>query len=258
MPANDLESVTAAVLAGGLGTRLRSVIADRPKVLAPIAGRPFLAYLLDQLGRAGVRKAVLLIGHQADQVRDAFGAFHSGMRLTYSEEEQPLGTGGAIRLALPQIAGETILLLNGDSYCELDLTAFWHFHRERHARFSLALTQVENAARFGRVVTGPHERIEQFEEKSPTPTAGQINAGIYLVSRTLLEPIPPGRALSLERDLMPQWVTQGQAFGFPAGGRFLDIGIPAAYAEAEQFFSGSTRDHSRKSASSPRPRPVWR
>jgi NDP-sugar pyrophosphorylase family protein len=238
MPASELAGVTAAVLAGGLGTRLRSVVADRPKVLAPVAGQPFLAHLLDQLGRVGVRETGLLVGYGAGQVREAFGDTHSGMRLEYSTETEPLGTGGAVRLALPHLRTDTVLLLNGDSYCDLDLAAFLRFHRERGASASLALTHVENASRFGRVVTGPGDRVERFEEKNPTPAPGWINAGVYLLARPLIEAIPSGRAVSLERDLMPAWVAAGAVFGFPGGGRFIDIGVPESFAAAQEFFCG--------------------
>src|SRR6478672_2624452 len=129
MSRNDLTGVTAAVLAGGLGTRLRSVVADRPKVLAPVAGQPFLVHLLDRLSKVGVGETVLLVGHRAEQVEAGLGFSHRGMRLTYSREPEPLGTGGAIRHALAQLVSETTLLLNGDSYCDLDYAAFGQFHQ---------------------------------------------------------------------------------------------------------------------------------
>src|SRR4051794_31615921 len=108
-----LRNVSAAILAGGLGTRLRSVVADRPKVLAPVGGKPYLTYLLDQLARAGVREAVLLVGYGADQVRGVFGHECAGIRLAYSAEPEPLGTAGAVRLALPLFSEDTLFLLNG-------------------------------------------------------------------------------------------------------------------------------------------------
>src|SRR5262245_6608804 len=138
---------TAAILAGGLGTRLRSVVADRPKVLAPVAGRPFLAYLLDQLEAAGIQETVLLVGFGADQVRSAFGNKYGEMKLVYSVEPEPLGTAGAVRRALPLLAGETIILLNGDSYCGVDLGAFRSFHEAHGHAASLCLARVDNASR---------------------------------------------------------------------------------------------------------------
>ncbi len=136
-----LHDVTAAILAGGLGTRLRSAVPDRPKVLAPVAGRPFLAHLLDRLVRASVRDVVLLAGHAADQVYAAFGDHHAGMRLTYSAEPAPLGTAGAVRHALPLLRSENILLMNGDSYYDADLAAFRRSHAEEPSAFGMVLAR---------------------------------------------------------------------------------------------------------------------
>jgi NDP-sugar pyrophosphorylase family protein len=231
--AADLADVSAAVLAGGLGTRLRSVVADRPKVLAPVAGRPFLAHLLGQLARAGVRDAVLLVGYGADQVKAAFGGEYGGVRLTYSAEPAPLGTGGAVRHALPLLRGRSVLLLNGDSYCDADLAAL----RDAHAAdATLTLTRVEDAARFGRVVLGAGDRVTDFGEKRPDPGPGWINAGVYLFRRDLLGAVPAGVPVSLERDVLPGWVRAGGVRGF-RGGRFIDIGVPESYAAADDFFA---------------------
>jgi D-glycero-alpha-D-manno-heptose 1-phosphate guanylyltransferase len=230
-----MEGVTAAVLAGGLGTRLRSVVADRPKVLAEVAGRPFLAYLLDQLAAAGVRETVLLVGYGAAQVRAAAGEVHAGMRLTYSAESQPLGTGGAVRLALPAFRGESILLLNGDSCCDVDLAAFCAERREKPGGAGMVLAQVADVSRYGRVETAADGRVLRFEEKGGEPFAGRINAGIYLIPKVLVAGIPAARVVSLEREMLPAWVSRGKVWGFP-GGRFIDIGTPASYADAEAFF----------------------
>lgn len=230
-----LDGISAAILAGGLGTRLRPVVADRPKVLAPVGGRPFLAYLLEQLRRAGLREAVLLVGHAADQVRGTFGDDYHGTRLIYSEEPQPLGTGGALRLAVPHFAGETILLLNGDSYCDADLPAFAAFHRARGNAASLALAAVPDTSRYGRVQVDSDGRVVRFEEKGGDRGPGWINAGVYLIQRDRLDDIAADRPVSLERDTLPAWVAGGRVGGFPAG-RFIDIGTPESYAAADAFF----------------------
>lgn len=233
---HPFQQVSAAVLAGGLGTRLRSVVADRPKVLAPVAGRPFLAYLLDQLARAGVPETVLLVGFAAEQVRSAFGGQCGAMKVAYSAEPEPLGTGGAVRLALPHCRAETVLVLNGDSYCDVDLSAFLAFHRQHGGPASLALAQVDNASRFGRVTLDADDRIARFEEKAPVPAPGWINAGVYLFRRPTIESIASGRAVSLEREVFPRLATSQDLFGFRAGSRFIDIGVPESYAAAEAFF----------------------
>lgn len=236
--AQRLEEVTAAILAGGMGTRLRSRIADRPKVLAPVHGRPYLAYLLEQLADAGVRAVALLTGYLADQVRTAFGDHYAGLRLTYSSEPSPLGTAGALRHALPQLSSSTILLLNGDSYCAVSLPNFWAIHYRQAADFSLVLTPVTDCSRYGRVQTGSDGRVLRFEEKSEVQGAGWVNAGIYLVNRSLIQELPPDVPVSLERDMLPQWAARRRCFGFHNQGRFLDIGTPESYAQAEAFFTG--------------------
>jgi D-glycero-alpha-D-manno-heptose 1-phosphate guanylyltransferase len=231
------EEVCGAVLAGGFGTRLRPVLADRPKVLAPVLGRPFLAYLLDQLVRAGVRQTTLLTGYLADRVEAAFGDDFGGMRLAYSVETSPLGTAGALRHALPRLACPVVLVLNGDSYCDLDLAAFFDQHRRSGAKCTVALTEVPDVARFGKVTLVGGHRVTRFEEKSAAGGRGLINAGVYLLARQLLDEIPPGGAVSLERDLFPRWAAQGRCHGFAAAGRFLDIGTPESYARAAAFFA---------------------
>jgi NDP-sugar pyrophosphorylase family protein len=230
-----LMEVTAAILAGGLGTRLRSVVTDRPKILAPVHGRPYVSYLLDQLAEADVREVVLLTGYQAEQVRQVLGDCYSGMHLIHSVEPFPLGTGGAVRHALGHFTAPTILLLNGDSSCQVALDDFWRFHRCHSADASLVLARVADASRYGQVEIGPNGRVLGFHEKRQTCSSGWINAGIYLLSRRLLENLPPGQSASLERDLLPGWVSQGVVFGYPCAGQFLDIGTPESYAQAETF-----------------------
>ncbi len=235
--AGCLEEVTGAILAGGLGTRLRPRIADRPKVLAPVRGRPYLAYLLDQLAAAGVRRVVLLTGYLAEQVRQTVGDAHAGMRLAYSVEPVPLGTGGALRHALPYLSSPTCLLLNGDSFCAAPLPDFADFHRRRAADASMVLVRRRDCSRFGRVHLSPDGRVLRFEEKPPDGGPGWINAGVYLLQRALIEEIPPDRPLSLERDLLPGWLGRRRLWALPCRGRFLDIGTPESYARAEAFFA---------------------
>lgn len=235
---DDAAAFTVAILAGGRGTRLRPAVGDRPKVLAPVHNRPYVTYLLDRLADAGVREVVLLTGYQAEQVSGALGTTYRGMRLVYVAEPSPLGTGGAVRGALPRLAGPMILLMNGDSYCEVDLTAFRDFHRRKAADVSLVLAAVADASRYGRVRLGRGGEVECFGEKEPGGAGGGwINAGIYLLSRNLIEEIPAGRPVSLERELFPGWLRRGaRVYGYCGGGRFIDIGTPESFAEAEAFF----------------------
>ncbi len=230
-PETELGAVTAAVLAGGLGTRLRSVVADRPKALASVAGRPFLAYLLDRLAEAGVRRAVLCTGYLGDQVQAALGERHHGMALDYSREPEPLGTGGGLRLALPLLATEWVVALNGDSFCTVDLPRFFRWHRRRGACASLLLARVEDTARYGRVRLARDGAVRSFQEKDGPSGPGWISAGVYVLSRDLVSEIPAGRPVSMERDVFPSWIGRG-LYGFRGGSSLLDIGTPESYARS--------------------------
>lgn len=236
----ELAEITAAILAGGLGTRLRAVVADRPKVLADVGGRPFLAYLLDQVADAGVRTVVLCTGYLGEQVQAVFGRIYGRLQLVYSQESSPLGTAGALRLALPLLQSETVLIMNGDSLTEVSLRAFWTWHWAQSAEGSVLLVKVPEAKQYGRVRLGVDGRVRSFDEKPDRSGPGWINAGVYLLSRRLLLSIPAGRPVSLEREMMPAWIGRG-LYGYRHRGRFLDIGTPEAYAEAESFFARENR-----------------
>lgn len=231
-----LSQVPAVVLAGGQGTRLQAVLPDRQKVVAEVGARPFVGYLLDALAAAGVQEVLLCTGYRAEQVEAQLGAHYGPLRLRYSRETAPLGTAGAVRQALAQVAAETVLVLNGDSFCQADLPAYWRWHQAHAARGSLLLTQVPDTTRYGRVVTAPDDAVTAFEEKGGAGGSGWINAGVYLLTRPLIEQIPTGRAVSIEREMFPAWVGQG-LYAWPGGGRFIDIGTPATYAEGAQFFA---------------------
>lgn len=237
--------VDVAILAGGLGTRLRPVIADRPKPLAAVAGTPFLAYLLRWLEQNGFRRVVLCVGHGGTQVAGQFGMQYGSLTLSYAWEPELRGTGGALVNALPQITSPLLLALNGDSFCAADLPAFLAWHQQHTAATaSLLLTCVDDTRRYGRVdveidakmasgATGG--AITGFHEKGEKTGPGAINAGVYLFARTLLTTLPADRPLSLEREVFPALIGHG-LHGWHGGGRFIDIGTPESYATADAFF----------------------
>jgi D-glycero-alpha-D-manno-heptose 1-phosphate guanylyltransferase len=231
----NLSHITAAILAGGLGSRLRPVVADRPKVLAEVGGRPFIFYLLDQLAAVSVQRVVLCTGYLADLVKDTLGETYGPMNLLYSREPSPLGTGGALCFALPLLESETVLVLNGDSFCEANLRAFCLVHCLRRAQASLLLAEVTDTGRFGWVELDGEGRITGFLEKGKATGSGWVNGGIYLINRSLLDTIPPQQIVSLEQGIFPAWIGRG-LYGFRIDGRFLDIGTPESYAAAEEFF----------------------
>jgi len=231
----------AAILSGGLGTRLRSVVNDRPKVMAPVAGRPFLTYLLDQLADAGIERVVLCTGYLAANVLDELGSGYRGMRLVHSVEETPLGTGGALGKAAPLFSGETLLVLNGDSYCQCDLADFARGFAASGACAGMVLNRVPDVARFGAVVTDGASRVVEFVEKGDRQGPGWINAGIYLLPTALLEEIGGERTVSLEREIFPTLLERG-LHGHRCHGAFIDIGVPEEYRRAQTFFQPRSPD----------------
>jgi NDP-sugar pyrophosphorylase family protein len=226
------------ILAGGLGTRLRSVLPDLPKLLAPVNGRPFVRYLLDRLARSGVPEVVICTGHRAEQIRAELDRCPTPIAVKFSHETQPLGTGGAVRQALRFTDADSFLVLNGDSATDCELQPFIAWHRQHGMPGSLLLTHVDDTSRFGTVVTDEKGAIQAFREKEGRPVPGWINAGVYVLSRRLLEPLAEGQANSLEKDLFPQWLKQGLG-GYSVRARFLDIGTPESLAQAAAFLAGS-------------------
>ncbi|PWU20459.1 MAG: hypothetical protein C5B50_03890 [Verrucomicrobia bacterium] len=332
MKRNNLTPLTAAILCGGLGTRLKSVAGDLPKVLMAVAGKPFAHYLLQQLSEAGIAKSVLCTGFGAEKVSSLLGAsfqnsrgraVRAPMRLEYSRETGPLGTGGALRLALPLLDSEWVLVLNGDSYAEVDLGNFGLWHQRNRAMASIVvcpepqsfvakgtantkvvsplprlleaeglfhtspgqrpgsprqktISSTESAihrratrvkspvSQYGKILTNEKGEVLSFLEKPQARTADSlstrkplgesktrigtrartklrlVNAGIYLLSKTIIEQIPADRPVSLEREVLPGLVGK-RFFCYTKCRCFLDIGTPESYASAEQFFAQKGR-----------------
>jgi len=232
----DLVNITTAILAGGLGTRLRSAVSNRPKVLAEVRGRPFLAYLLDQLTTAGLRNVILCTGYLGEEIQAVFGNSYGSLSLSYSQEGHPLGTGGALRLAMPLFNSYPILVMNGDSFCQVNLSSFYHYHHEHSAVATLVLTEVSDGSRYGRVHVDANGLVVKFDEKDEKKGPGRINAGVYLMNHQMVLSIPADCPVSLEREVFPSWIGRG-LYGYSCGGRFLDIGTPEEYEIAERFFT---------------------
>ncbi len=226
-------NIDSAILTGGLGTRLRSVVADRPKPLAEVQDRPFVVHLLDQLAAFSLPQTVLCTGYLGEMVESCLGKSYRNLTLVYSHEPIPLGTAGALRLALPLVHTQQVLVLNGDSYCEIDLPKLISSHREEKALITIAVTSVADTSRYGTVLLNNRGEIVSFREKGRKEGAGLINAGIYVLDRTILENLPARKQLSLERDIFPQYLGSSLK-GFRAGGFFIDIGSPGDYQRAQK------------------------
>ncbi|UCF00119.1 MAG: nucleotidyltransferase family protein [Planctomycetota bacterium] len=228
--------ITAAILAGGLGRRLQPVVSDRPKVLAEVSGKPFLAYLLEQISSVGVRKAVICTGYMGDKIEECFGEAYESLGIVYSREDEPLGTGGALRLALPYLSSDIILVMNGDSYINTDLSVYVDWYFERKLQAALLLSLADDTSRYGSVRINENKTVASFEEKCENSGPGWINAGIYLLRKSLISTIPAGRFYSLERDFFPKFMGS-ELYGFCVKGRFIDIGTPESYVTAQKFFA---------------------
>ena len=235
-PDMEFRSLAAAILAGGMGTRFQPVRMDIPKILAPVAGRPFISYQLDQLADAGLEEVILLTGHLAAEVRRELGEIYRGMRLIHCEEKTPLGTGGAIRSALAWTRKRPLLVLNGDSFVDFKPEVLFRFHSSRKMAISLVLVKVDDTSRFGRVSLSKEGMVTNFHEKINNYGPGRINAGVYIIQPFVQESIPVRKMVSLEREVLPEYVQRGEVYGLPVPGRFIDIGIPESYAEAQNFF----------------------
>jgi D-glycero-alpha-D-manno-heptose 1-phosphate guanylyltransferase len=225
----------AIVLAGGLGTRLRSVVSDLPKPMAPVAGRPFLAWILDGLAQAGFDRVVLAVGYRHEAIVQHFGPKHLGTVLHYSVEEKPLGTGGAIRLAADCISAWPAFVLNGDTYLDLDYRAMLDAYLMGREQMSMAVCKVADAGRYGGLDL-EHGHVRGFREKGVSGP-GLINAGTYLMSDSVLDRIPRDVPFSFEQQLLAPEVSAIRPAAFIAEGLFIDIGVPEDYERAQQLFA---------------------
>jgi NDP-sugar pyrophosphorylase family protein len=220
-----VEEVEALVLAGGRGTRLRSVVSSVPKPLALVDGRPFVDFLLDALLTQGVDQIVLATGHLGEVYHQHLPRWSAmGLRVRLSQEEDPLGTAGALRRAVPLLDSDRILVLNGDSICRFEIDRL-------PPPPSLWLLSVDDTSRYGSVELAPDGAVLAFREKAAGGGAGLVNAGVYLFDRREVESIPPDRPVSIERELLPGLVGRGLR-GVVGDGPLIDIGTPESYAAA--------------------------
>jgi D-glycero-alpha-D-manno-heptose 1-phosphate guanylyltransferase len=227
--------VEAIILAGGAGTRLRSVVSDIPKPMAPVQGRPMLEWQLIHLRRQGIGRVVLSVGHLADVIVRHFGEHWEGLEIAYAVETVPLGTGGAIQFALQKIRGTECFVLNGDSLLDLDYAAMKRAHGAAH--LTMALKRADDSGRYGCVVCDG-ARVSRFSPGQEKPEgAALINGGVYLTSPGLFGNRPVG-AFSFERDFLPDLCVRGRVHHVICSGFFIDIGVPEDYsrAQSEPFF----------------------
>lgn len=219
----------AILLAGGLGTRLRSVVNDRPKPMALIQDKPFMEYLINELKKNGITDIIFAVGYKGSLVEEYFGNGEGfGINVIYSYEDQQLGTAGAIKNAEKYISDDKFFVLNADTFYTLPYSRLLELQKSEDSEMVLVLRKVPDCTRYG-IVTLEESRVTGFNEKSTELTEGLINGGVYLMNKTLLDDIPEGK-VSLENEMIPMWLERNYTLSaFVNDGYFIDIGIPEDY-----------------------------
>lgn len=235
--AKAVQKIQAVILAGGFGTRLRPKVADRNKVAADVNGKPFIEYLLNRLAIFGFDEVIICSGYKHDDLHARLGDQYRHLPLIYSKETAPLGTAGALRHALPRFTSDFVVVLNGDSYCDLDYNQMIHHHCNRSSTVTLAGVWVGDASRYGTIVMDSDDKLLEFKEKKQGAGCGFINAGVYVISTELIASLPGGRQISLEKECFPQWAANGHIDVFTSRGPFIDIGTIEAYGRSPSFMS---------------------
>lgn len=228
--------MTCLILAGGLGTRLSSVLHGVPKPMALVGGHPFLEYLIGQLRDSGFRDIVLCLSHKADMIESYFGDGRThGVEIRYSRERERLGTAGALALARPLIHSASFLALNGDSFCPVDFDTLLATHQERKAVATIVVTPVDDTTRYGSVALDDHDVVTGFSEKTGSVNSLYVNAGIYILTQKVLDLVPVGKPSSIEYDVFPALAEQKFLLAFRQSVPLLDIGTPTSLAAAQEI-----------------------
>jgi D-glycero-alpha-D-manno-heptose 1-phosphate guanylyltransferase len=229
----------AIILAGGFGTRLKEVVNDVPKPLAPVNTIPFLNYIFRYLHHYHIEKVILSVGYLSGKIMAQYQNNFNGINVDYAVEVDPLGTGGGIRLAMEKCHVKDVLVLNGDSFFDINLDSFYNQHGAFHADCSLALRKIKNAGRYGTVKLGDMNSVKNFRGKTGKSKEGLINAGVYLLDRELyLDKTTPRVNFSIEKDFFESRISELNIFGFEYEAYFIDIGIPEDYQKAQHAFEG--------------------
>jgi mannose-1-phosphate guanylyltransferase len=233
--------VKAIILSGGLGTRLRPLTCSRPKPLFPILNKPLLETQILNLAKAGVSEVILAINYLAEVVQAIIGdRSRYGVKISYSEEIEPLGTGGAVKNAEEFIGGDTFFQVNGDIVTTLDFAQLLKYHKEKKAELTLAGYIVEDPSRFGVMKLDGQNKVQEFVEKPENVSKEDakrlpINAGVNIFEPSALDLIPAGKKLSMEREIVPQLVSRGRVYCMPFSGLWLDVGVPKDFMRANKM-----------------------
>jgi len=232
----NLKDIDVIILCGGLGKRLRPAVSDRPKALAKIEDKTFLDILIDELLKYGFKNIILCVGYLKEQIKDHFN-YLKDYNIEFSEEESPLGTGGALKNARMLIKSDTFMVMNGDSICNVDFKNFFDFHIDKRAVLSMVLTRSLDTLDYGNVALDESQRIISFKEKIDTNKESLINAGMYMMQKKIFAYVPEDDIFSLEYDLFPKLITD-KCYGFISKSKMIDIGTPERYTKAIHIIGG--------------------
>ncbi len=225
-----LKEIDVVILCGGLGVRLRPVISDRPKVLAKIGDAAFLDILLNNLAKYELKNIILCVGYMKEQIKAHFNS-NKNYNIKFSEEDEPLGTGGALKKARPLIKSNPFIVLNGDSVCNITFREFFEFHINKKGILSMVLARSKKVQDFGSVALNSSQRIMSFKEKVTCTDECLVNAGIYLMQKEVFSYMPDENHFSLEYDLFPKLI-HDNCYGFITESELIDIGTPERYEKA--------------------------
>jgi len=230
----DTERVDVVILCGGMGTRLKAIVDDKPKPMAEIDKRPFIDILIGHISTFGFQRFILCAGYKAESIQEYYKNKKCRVEILIEKEQELLGTGGAVKNVRPLIGSNPFLVLNGDSFLDMDLCKFIEFHLGKKALLSIALINAKDTKSYGSIETNSSDRIVKFCEKEEKSQESMINAGIYLFNREIFSLMPSDKNFSLEYDFFPKIVGR-EFYGYLAKGFFIDIGTPERYMQAKQL-----------------------
>ncbi|MCD4830497.1 MAG: nucleotidyltransferase family protein [Anaerohalosphaeraceae bacterium] len=227
-------NIDVLILCGGKGTRLQSVVSDRPKPMAVIGEKPFLDIVIGQVAKFGFKRIILCAGYKAESIQEYYSSQNSlDLEIVVSKESTSLGTGGAVKNAEEFIQSDPVLILNGDSFFDMDFNRFVEFYQNKKALLAVSILDAENTESYGSIKIDESDMVVGFCEKISDSNKGMINAGVYLFSRKVIETMPNKKKFSLEYDFFSTYVNR-QFYGYLAEGSFIDIGTPQRYLQAKK------------------------
>lgn len=230
----DISEIDTVILAGGLGTRLRSVVKDKPKCLAQINGKPFIDILLDSCIKQGLRRFIICVGHLKEQVIEHLSN-RNDCEIVFSEEDTPLGTGGALKNAEPYIKSNPVLVMNGDSLINLYYASFYGYHLSKDSLVTIAVAKSDNNIDYGSIVFDANNKIISFSEKTTGGNIGYINGGVYVFNKLVFSLFPSPNTFSLEHDFFP-YIVKKECYAYKINSHIIDIGTPERWGIANQYY----------------------